>query len=56
MKLPKCLSGSIRLAKKEYCEPNATQRLHNELEKGIRSMKKGDVYTLDEAWKEIDLI
>ena len=24
--------------------------------RGIRSMKKGDVYTIDEAWEEIDLI
>ena len=56
MKLPKYVSGSIRFGKKEHCDANASQRLRNELEKGIRSMKKGDVYTLDEAWKEIDLI
>jgi len=56
MKLQKYISGSIRLGKKEHCDANAARRLHNELEKGIRSMKKGDVYTLDEAWKEIDLI
>lgn len=56
MKLPKNVSGNIRLGKKEYCESNSTQTLQNELAKGIYSMKKGEVYTLEEAWKEIDLI
>lgn len=56
MKLSKCVSGNIRLGKKERYDANAAQTLHNELAKGVRSMKNGDVYTLDEAWKEIDLI
>ena len=30
--------------------------LYNELSKGIESIKKGDVYTINEAWEEIDKI
>ena len=56
MKLPKTVSGSIRLGRKDNHENKAVQTLKNELAKGIYSMKKGEVYTLDEAWKEIDLI
>lgn len=56
MKFPKTVSGSIRLGKKEYLEKNAVHTLQNELAKGIQSMKNGDVYTIDEAWKEIDQI
>lgn len=40
----------------EYSEYEAIQALHVELEKGIQSMKQGDVYTLEEAWEEIDKI
>ena len=56
MKLQKTVSGSIRLGRNDHHENKATQTLKNELAKGIYSMKKGEVYTLDEAWKEIDLI
>ena len=56
MKLPKTVSGNIRIGRKDSLEGNAAQTLKNELAKGIYSMKKGEVYTLDEAWKEIDLI
>lgn len=40
----------------EYSEKSAISALYNELSKGIESMKKGDVYTVEEAWKEIDKI
>lgn len=56
MKLPKTVSGSISLGRNDYHDNKAAQTLKNELAKGIYSMKKGEVYTLDEAWKEIDLI
>ena len=37
-------------------EKAAIGALYDELSKGIHSMKKGDVYTIDEAWEEIDKI
>ena len=40
--------------KKEYSEKSAIGALYSELSKGIESMKKGEVYTVDEAWEEID--
>ena len=42
--------------KTEYSEKSAIGALYDELSKGINSMKKGDVYTIDEAWEEIDKI
>ncbi len=42
--------------KKEYSEKSAIDALYSELSKGIESLKKGDVYTVDEAWEEIDKI
>ncbi|MCI8787000.1 MAG: hypothetical protein HFI84_10180 [Eubacterium sp.] len=42
--------------KKEYSEKAATGALYDELFKGIESLKKGSVYTVDEAWEEIDKI
>ena len=30
--------------------------LYRELEKGIQSMKNGEVYTIEQAWEEIDKI
>ena len=42
--------------KTEYSEKAAIGALYDELSKGIESLKKGDVYTLDEAWEEIDKI
>ncbi len=44
------------LMKKEYSEKSAIDALYSELSKGIESLKKGDVYTVDEAWEEIDKI
>lgn len=40
--------------KKEYSEKSAIDALYSELSKGIESLKKGDIYTVDEAWEEID--
>ena len=42
--------------KTEYSEKSAIRALYDELSKGIESLKKGDVYTIDEAWEEIDKI
>ena len=42
--------------KTEYSEKAAIGALYDELSKGIDSLKKGDVYTIDEAWEEIDKI
>ena len=39
-----------------YTEQDAFDALYKELEKGIQSMKNGDVYSIEEAWKEIDKI
>ncbi|MCM1325273.1 MAG: hypothetical protein NC094_01485 [Bacteroidales bacterium] len=44
------------IQKTEYSEKAAIAALYGELSKGIDSMKKGDVYTIDEAWEEIDKI
>ena len=40
----------------EYTEQDAFNALSKELEKGIQSMKNGEVYTVEEAWEEIDKI
>ena len=37
-------------------ETSAIGALYDELSKGIESLKKGDVYTIDEAWEEIDKV
>ncbi len=42
--------------KTDYSEKSAIGALYDELSKGIESLKKGDVYTIDEAWEEIDKI
>jgi hypothetical protein len=44
------------ILKTEYSEKAAIDALYDELSKGIESLKKGDVYTIDEAWEEIDKI
>lgn len=40
--------------KTEYSEKAAIGALYDALSKGIESLKKGDVYTIEEAWEEID--
>ena len=42
--------------KTDYSEKSALDALYDELSKGIESLKRGDVYTIDEAWEEIDKI
>lgn len=39
-----------------YSEQDAIHALYVELEKGIQSVKNGEVYTIEDAWKEIDKI
>lgn len=40
----------------DYMEKDAFNALYQELAKGVQSMKKGEVYTIEQAWKEIDKI
>ena len=44
------------LTENEYSEKAAIGALYNELAQGIQSMKNGEVYTVEEAWEEIDKI
>lgn len=37
-------------------EKEALEVLQQELTKGVQSMKDGEVFTLEEAWEEIDKI
>ena len=37
-------------------EQIACETLYNELEKGVLSAKKGEIFTIDEAWEEIDKV
>ena len=39
-----------------YSEQDAIQALYTELQKGVQSMKNGEVYSIEEAWEEIDKI
>lgn len=38
----------------ENMEAEYSNSLHEQLVEGIKSMKSGDVYTIEEAWQEID--
>lgn len=40
----------------DYTEKDAFDALYQKLAKGVQSMKNGEVYTIEEAWKEIDKI
>ena len=40
----------------DYTEKDAFDALYQELAKGVQSMKNGEVYTIEEAWEEIDKI
>ncbi len=53
---PSNISRTNDIEKTEYSEKAAIGALYDELSKGIDSMRKGDVYTIDEAWEEIDKI
>ena len=39
-----------------FSEQDAFDALYQELEKGVQSIKNGEVYTIEEAWAEIDNI
>ncbi len=39
-----------------YSEQDAIHALYAELEKGVQSIKNGEVYTIEDAWEEIDKI
>lgn len=50
-------SNLVQVSEKINCtEAEAIQALRSELEKGVESMERGSVYTIEEAWKEIDAI
>ena len=38
----------------ENIKPENNNLLYEQLAEGIKSMKSGEVYTLEEAWQEID--
>lgn len=38
----------------ENMETEYSNSLHEKLTEGIKSMKAGEVYTIEEAWQEID--
>ncbi len=40
----------------DYTEKDAFDARYQELAKGVQSMKNGEVYTIQEAWEEIDKI
>jgi hypothetical protein len=40
----------------DYTEKDAFNALYQELARGVQSMKNGEVYTIEEAWEEIDKI
>lgn len=40
----------------DYMEKDAFNALHKELINGVQSMKNGEVYTVEDAWEEIDRI
>ncbi len=50
------LAKNANVPKTDHSEKTAINALYDELSKGIKSLKKGDVYTIDEAWEEIDQI
>lgn len=39
-----------------YSEQDSINALHTEIEKCVKSMKKGGVYTIEEAWEKINKI
>lgn len=40
----------------DYTEKDAFNALYQKLVKGMQSMENGEVYIIEEAWKEIDQI
>ena len=39
-----------------YTGKDVLDALYRELAKGMQSMKNGEVYTIEEAWEEIDKV
>ena len=50
------LVKNANVPKTDHSEKAAINALYDELSKGIKSLKKGDIYTIAEAWEEIDQI
>lgn len=48
--------GNNEVLNTDFSEKAAIDALYDELSKGIESLKKGDVYPIDEVWEEIDKI
>lgn len=48
--------GIMDFMKNSRCENRAAGVLQTELEKGFWSAKNEEVYTIEEAWEEIDKI
>ena len=40
----------------DHTEKDAFDALYQELAKGVQSMKNGEIYTVGDAWEEIDRI
>lgn len=53
---PLAAVNTMKMNESRYTEQDAFDALYQELEKGMQSMKNGEVYTIEEAWKEIDQI
>ena len=47
---------TVNIRTYDYTEKVAFDALYKELAKGVQSMKNGEVYTIEEAWEEIDKI
>lgn len=39
-----------------YLKDNTARTLYQELEQGIQSMREEEVYSIEDAWKEVDKI
>lgn len=50
------LDEKVNNCTSDYTEKVTFEALSQELEKGVQSMKNGEVYTIEEAWEEIDKI
>lgn len=47
---------TVKNSNYDFTEKDAFDALYQELTKGVQSMKNGEVYTIEEAWEEIDKI
>ena len=53
---PVMLMNANETEDSNFTTTNALNTLCLELEKGIQNIESGEVYTLEEAWEEIDQI